>query len=508
MRPGSRARLGFASVLIACLTLALTRIHPAHGRASHPEALNGRPALSSMSADQVAVQAAQKYRGLTLNVNWEQGLQEFDPELFSGPLWTKLTGIKIHVVAVPHVDLYNKAIAEHVAGSGAYDVLNFAPSWTADFVNDGVVEPLDSYVKKYYPPADFQDYLPLYHNIVLYSGHRYGLFDDGDTLILYYRTDLFNDPKNKTMFQKAYGYPLAVPVTMKQFQDIADFFTKHSAPKMYGYAAPYTADNGAWYYFDAWLRVNGGEFYDPKTMKAMINSPAGVKTLQEMVAQTKDFPPGALNWNPVQLFTAWMGGHLAMTSFWPPLGRWSAGYRAVAQAKQLSFLPKNVIKGKVGYAIMPGGHGEMASGFDLGVSADSKHKEAAYLFVQWMTSPKISLQRVELPYTLRDPYRISHIDAPSYRHLWPQAPQYLDTLAKAGQTALLDNFLPGGAQYDDALGRAIFSAFTGADPKMALDGAARKWDAITQRLGVAKQHAAYLSYLKIPGSQVSNTFVH
>jgi multiple sugar transport system substrate-binding protein len=197
-----------------------------------------------------------------------------------------------------------------------------------------------------------------------------------------------------------------------------------------------------------------------------------------------------------------------MTSFWPPLGRWSAGYKAVAQAKQLSFLPKNVIKGKVGYAIMPGGHGEMASGFDLGVSADSKHKEAAYLFVQWMTSPKISLQRVELPYALRGPYRISHIDAPSYRHLWPQAPQYLDTLAKAGRTALLDNFLPGGAQYDDALGRAIFSAFTGVDPKMALDGAARKWDAITQRLGVAKQRAAYLSYLKIPGSQVSNTFVH
>src|SRR5207245_853734 len=111
------------------------------------------------------------------------------------------------------------------------------------------------------------------------------------------------------------------------------------------------------------------------------------------------------------------------------------------------------------------------------------HKEAAYLYIQWMTSPKISLQRVEQPYALRDPYRLSHIYSPSYRHLWPQAPQYLDTLRQIDKTALLDNFVPGAAQYDNALDKAINAALSGMDPKRALDTAAQQWATITQRLG-------------------------
>src|SRR2546423_15072620 len=106
MRPGSHARLGFAGVLIACLTLALTGIHPSRGLAAHPAAVTGRRALGGMSADQTAVQAARKYRVLTLHVNWDQVLQQFDPELFSCPLWAKLTALKIHILAVPHFDLY------------------------------------------------------------------------------------------------------------------------------------------------------------------------------------------------------------------------------------------------------------------------------------------------------------------------------------------------------------------------------------------------------------------
>jgi len=33
---------------------------------------------------------------------------------------------------------------------------------------------------------------------------------------------------------------------------------------------------------------------------------------------------------------------------------------------------------------------------------------AAYLFIQWLNSEDISLKRVQLPYTMRDPFRTSH----------------------------------------------------------------------------------------------------
>ena len=73
----------------------------------------------------------------------------------------------------------------------------------------------------------------------------------------------------------------------------------------------------------------------------------------------------------------------------------------------------------------------LALGFLLCVFQRSRSKEAAYLFLQWLNSPEISLERVMLPYALRDPFRISHISSPKYRARWPAAKEYLDTLGAA-----------------------------------------------------------------------------
>src|SRR4051794_4813190 len=39
-----------------------------------------------------AVQAAKQYKGLTINMTYEVGLQALDPRNFSGPVWEQLTG--------------------------------------------------------------------------------------------------------------------------------------------------------------------------------------------------------------------------------------------------------------------------------------------------------------------------------------------------------------------------------------------------------------------------------
>ena len=52
-------------------------------------------AASTQSAADRAVEAAKKYSGITLNVFYEAGLQPLDPKKFTGPMWEKLTGIKI-----------------------------------------------------------------------------------------------------------------------------------------------------------------------------------------------------------------------------------------------------------------------------------------------------------------------------------------------------------------------------------------------------------------------------
>ena len=47
-----------------------------------------------------------------------------------------------------------------------------------------------------------------------------------------------------------------------------------------------------------------------------------------------------------------------------------------------------------------------------------------------------SLERVKLPYALRDPFRDSHFTDPGYLALWPDAKAYLATLKEGSKTGL------------------------------------------------------------------------
>ncbi|MBI1879305.1 MAG: sugar ABC transporter substrate-binding protein [Chloroflexi bacterium] len=440
-----------------------------------------------------AVEAAKQYAGTTLNVTWEAGLQAQDPLLFSGPEWERLTGIKINVVEVPFPELYSKAVAEHLAGSGAYDVLNYSPAWTGDLADTGALEPLDSYIDQYMDKKDLEDINPIYRPFQSWKGQTYGLFDDGDVFVMYYRKDWFEDEQNQADFKKQFNRDLAPPKTWQEWDEVCQFFTeKLSADGSYGCGIQ-RAEGQAYLWFMDHFRGNGGKFFDD-TMKAAINNEAGVQTLTEMVNSNKFMPPGIEKWGFVEILSAWLDGKLGMIITWPPIGRWSEGYGT--QTAQLSWVPKTQVAGKVGYAIPPGGHPELAGGFNLGVSTDSKNKEAAYLFIQWLNSPEISNQRVKLPFALRDPYRLSHYEDILYQNLWPAAPDYLKVLKEGADVGVSDLGIPGAREYEEALDRAVTAAYAGTDPQEALDTAAGEWDAITDRIGADVQKAALDEWIK------------
>jgi multiple sugar transport system substrate-binding protein len=447
------------------------------------------------SADR-AVEEAKQYAGTTLNVVWEAALQSEDP-LLMGPKWEELTGIKINVVQLAYNDIYSNQLQDHLTGGGSYDVITFSPLWLIDYVNAGVAEPLNPYIDKYMNKADLEDFLPVYsaEGYGRIGDTWYGLPDDGDVFILYYRKDLFEDETNKQEFQAKYGYELVPPTTWKEFDDIGNFFTDKYAPDLYGGAIQRLEGQVYSWYYGA-FSGNGGQFFDPATMEPGINSDIGVETLQQMVDQNKWFPPGVEKWGFTEILSAWMDGKLAMAITWPPIGRWSEGYGA--STEQLSWVPASKVVGKVGYAPMPGGRSTLAGGFNLGVSADSQNKEAAYLFIQWMNSPQISLQRVMLPFALRDPFRLSHFDSPLYRAQWPAAGDYLDTLKEAALEGQFELGIPGAREYAEAVDNACTSAFAGTDPKEAMDAAAQRWSDITQRLGVEEQQKNYELWLQGP----------
>jgi multiple sugar transport system substrate-binding protein len=450
------------------------------------------------SAAERAVKEAQKYKGQTITIVWEAGLQALDPLNFSGPKWEKLTGIKVKVVEVATAEMFTKIMQEYRAGTGAYDALNVIPSWMPDLAQAGALENLDPYVEKYGYNDELQKIAPTYRdNQMKVNDKIYGFPDDGDVFVFYYRKDILEDPKTKEEFKAKFNRELAVPKTWAEFDEIGQFLTDKLQPATYG-AAFFRQPPYAQFMFQERFRNEGGKFFDADTMKATINSDIGVKVFTDMRNENKFMPPGVEQWGFTENLAAFLAGQTAMTISWPPYGRWAAGYGKDEEA--LNWVPKSTIAGKVGYALPPGGHPELAAGFALSVASTSKNKDAAYLFIQWLNSEDTSLERVKLPTALRDPFRDSHFTDPGYLKLWPEAKEYLAALQEGSKTGLLDLSLLQTDKYEEVLRQAISKLWAGDDPKAILDEAAGQWDAITEKIGVDKQKAVYNNWAMKAGA--------
>ncbi len=457
-------------------------------------------AASAQNAAKTAVEAAKKIcNGKTITIVWEAGLQSLDPTQFSGPLWEKETGCKVKVVEVPTAEMFTKIMQEFRAGTGAYDALNVIPAWMPDLVQAGALEQLDSYVDKYGFRDELKKIAPTYRdNQMTVNGKIYGFPDDGDVFLFYYRKDIFARADLKKAFKDKYKYDLAPPKTWKQFDEIGSFLTEAlKKDGTYGAAffrePPYTM-----FMFQERFRVEGGKFFDAATMKATVNSPVGVKAFADMRNENRFMPPGVEKFGFVENLATFLKGESAMTISWPPYGRFAAGY--LANEKALSWVPKSTIAGKVGYALPPGGHPQLAAGFALSVASTSKQKEAAYLFIQWLNSEEISNKRVQLPYALRDPFRDSHFTNPGYLKLWPDAKEYLAALQAGAQSGLLDLSLIQTDKYEEALRQGISKLWAGDDPKAILDKVAADWDGITKQVGVDKQKVVYNAWAAKSGA--------
>ncbi len=457
-----------------------------------------RPAWAQAAAE-TAVAAAQQYRGQTITIVWEAGLQSLDPKNFSGPKWKELTGIDVNVIEVPVAEMFTKIMQEYRAGTGAYDALNVIPAWMPDLAAAGALEVLDPYVEKFGFAEELQMIAPTYRdNQMMVDGKIYGFPDDGDVFLMYYRKDVLGDPAIQAAYKAKFGTDLPVPpTTWADFDQLGQFITEQTGGKPYGAAFFREAGYGN-FMFQERFRVEGGKFFDAETMRATINTEAGVKVFVDWLAENKWAPAGVEQWGFVENLAAFLQGETAMTISWPPYGRWAAGYGTDEEV--MSWVPKSTIAGKVGYALPPGGHPELAAGFALSVASSSKNKEAAYLFIQWLNSESVSLERVQLPYALRDPFRTSHFTSPDYLAKWPDAKDYLAALQAAANSGLLDLSLLQTDKYEEVLRQSVSRLWAGEDPKAILDDAASQWDAITDKIGVDKQKAVYASWAAKSGA--------
>jgi len=77
------------------------------------------------------------------------------------------------------------------------------------------------------PEWDRESIAPPIRELLQWGDNWYGFNNDHDGMVIYYRKDLFNDPRWQAEFKEEYGYDFPVsPVTWQEILDIAKFFQR------------------------------------------------------------------------------------------------------------------------------------------------------------------------------------------------------------------------------------------------------------------------------------------
>jgi multiple sugar transport system substrate-binding protein len=385
---------------------------------------------------------------------WIDEMVKFFPE------FTDLTGIKVNHEVLPEVQGRQKLTVEMTGGGGGLD------AWHASmhvekrrFWKSGWFQPLNKFLEDKgltAPDFDWADFTKGAVEAVTQPDKTIsGIPTFVDPFVLFYRKDLFQ--------QKGWK----APRTVVELEDQAKAL--QSPPGMYGFVARGLKNANAtpWAYV---IYAFGGKYLTPDG-KSAIGSPEWVKSMEWYSGMLRRFgPPGVVNFNWYECSSAFMQGQVGIY------------YDGVNFANQFEDKEKSKIVGKVGYAVLPAGPaGHFAPTFTnaMAVSAQSRNKEAAYLFIQWATTKQMCVRELLAGVGVGrvSPWANPEVKAkPKMPADWYTA--YLESLkiGRAGLPEIVDV-----TQYRDIIGVAIQKAIEGAKPADAIAQAHREFQELLDK---------------------------
>jgi len=340
----------------------------------------------------------------TINVLVEAGGESLQKPI--AEQFTKDTGINVNFVVVPYTGVYDKLSAEFAAGTSNYDVATIDVIWMAKFAD--LAEPLDALftdqVKNDLAPALLAD--------SQVNGKRVGMPAWANAEILFYRKDLFSDPKQQAAFKAKYGYDLAPPKTWKQFEDTAVFFTQDTngdgKPDLYG--TDVIGVNPEEWMAEVLQAGSPGVVLDEKG-NVIIDNDAHLKALQfytDIACKDHAAPDGAtqVDWGAAQ--NMFYQGRTSMMKFW------AHAYRQTPA--------DSVVNGKVGAAPMIAGDAGIAAipgpWYNI-VPSTSQHKDEAKKFIAYAFAHNALGIQAPLGLAASNTAYASYEDKAGYEHFKP-----------------------------------------------------------------------------------------
>jgi multiple sugar transport system substrate-binding protein len=394
--------------------------------------------------------AAEKpYDGMTLTLASQN--DQFGTVMADlAPKFKDETGITVKVDIMSYPELLTKVTADFVGHTKGYDLMTMDNVWSGQFAESGYSVDLTDWIKRDAAEIKVKDIYPvLMQSLGGYKGKQVAFPFAGYANVLAYRTDLF----------KAAG--LKAPQTMEEMVADAIKLTD-PAKKQYGFVA--NGQKGPAVAQD-WMQYNsemGGSILG-KDGKPALNSAANIKSLtvyKELF--DKAAPPGAADYDWGGREEAFRQGLAAQMQTWS-VG--AANYGNPDQSK---------VVGKFDITVSPPGKGVAkkygVGGWGMAINADidPKRKEAAWLWIKWLTSPAIHKD-----FNLRGAgsyLRISETHDAELKAKFPFV-TVIDEVFAHGDGEYRPR-IPQYPQIQDLLGTAVNAVLIGnTDPKKALDGA-------------------------------------
>jgi multiple sugar transport system substrate-binding protein len=350
------------------------------------------------------------------------------------------------------------------ARSPAYDVIEMDVVWTAEFASAGWVIPINQ--------GDFPlgSFLQPAVDTAMYRGHLWGVPYNSNADLLYYRKDIL---------AAAHKQP---PATLAQLEELA----KTVAPEygLQGYAGQLSQYEGLTVNFADAVQSEGGSILGANGTAAAVTSPQAQAGLSFLVDGLREgwIPGAALGYEEESSACDFELGKLLFLNNWPFIYSQASTPGPIpagdCQGAGNQPGPDNQVVGKFGVTQLPGVNGPGSSslgGYNLAVSAFSKHQATAVAFIKYLTS--LPEEKQLLIDTGLPPVWTSLYSDPAMVRMFP----YLPVVKQAILSAQPRPAIPDYDQASDAIVSAVYQALTFRQtPRQALQEMAAQ---LTQIIG-------------------------
>lgn len=333
---------------------------------------------------------------------------------------------------------------------GTPDVFTQDVVWIAEFAGAGWALPLDEFISDDEAASYFSGVLAACQ----FGGKLTALPWYVDSGMLYYRKDLLRN----------IGF--GVPETWDQMTTVAQRLMKEGKAKI-GFS--WQAKQAEVLICDLveYVTSNGGTILDPDGKTVRIAEPAAVEAVQFMydtIAKTKISPADVRSWDEEPSRMPFTGGDVAF------MRNWSYVYAIAQDAKTSSVVDK------VGVAPLPhfakGKSAACLGGYQYGVNAATKNRDAAVTFLKWLSSAQTQLTfATELGLA---PSRPEVFDSPELGKTQP----FMQSLKSVFVGATPRPVTPKYSQVSLALQSAVSKAVNNGNVQEALNEAKSKIEGI------------------------------